>query len=223
MNASHERRAVEHRQPDEPVEHEGVEADAQARRDAARAGCLRASPRRQPCPGRRRSFRSASGFDDDRVGDLVVQTLARLAEDEERVDETVERDDAEIQFTTLRSQISRDSDAGEPSLRTTLMPVAFLPIDWPLRFISTIMKALQSMKPMSARMKATRTAAITASGLSGARPAPAAAAPAPNGMYTISMKMKPSRIAAPNRVPRSATTDASDGSTMSRTVAWGGA
>src|SRR3954468_5694931 len=38
---------------------------------------------------------STSGDDDDRVRDLVVHALARVAEDHERIDPAVERDDSE--------------------------------------------------------------------------------------------------------------------------------
>ena len=52
-------------------------------------------------------------------------------------------------FTTLRSQKSRPSEAGEPSVRTTLMPRSFLAIDWPLRFMYLIVNQHQTMKPTS--------------------------------------------------------------------------
>src|ERR1700730_16916122 len=39
--------------------------------------------------------RACSGYDDDGVGELIVDALARLREDEQRIDQPVQRDEAE--------------------------------------------------------------------------------------------------------------------------------
>jgi hypothetical protein len=68
-------------------------------------------------------------------------------------------------FTTLRSQKSRPSEAGEPSMRTTFMPRTFLAIDWPLRFMYVIVRTHQMVKLMAGTKPALPIALGTASPL----------------------------------------------------------
>ena len=74
----------------------------------------------------------SSGLDDDGIGDLVVEALARLPEDEEHVDQAVEPSKGtrlNSQMTKLRNQMMRLTEA-EPSPRTTLISSNFFAIDW---------------------------------------------------------------------------------------------
>src|SRR5829696_6088456 len=56
----------------------------------------------------------ASGFDDDRVGNVVVHAASLAAEDEERVDDAVERDHSEHGVR----EVTRDDHARDRHFRT---------------------------------------------------------------------------------------------------------
>src|SRR5262245_21754322 len=59
-------------------------------------------------------LRRSSGLNDDGVGNLVVQTLSRLAEDEQKVDQPVERDEREQSI----DDIAEPEQPAERALRT---------------------------------------------------------------------------------------------------------
>ena len=79
------RHGINDREADHPVDGERVEARAQASRTQLEQdafGRLGGDDSVQYSPGH--SGAHCSGFDDEGVGNLVVQTLPRFAEDEER-------------------------------------------------------------------------------------------------------------------------------------------